>query len=168
MFFFVFLLKRTVPQLARMTLKFCKTGQTSKGLRDFIEQDLIDFTRSNPSVVIYLKPRYHKTAVLVCEYLDGSYHWQNLYKMPKEEIVNWLNLMITRSGQPIKVFDKEVATDWPSVQGPWNPFLNKPSELNVASFPNANRSAFIPEKKSASQRLIELMEQQKQLESNQS
>jgi large subunit ribosomal protein L43 len=150
-----------------VTLKFCKSGGNSKGLRDFIEENLIDFTRTNPSVVVYLKPRMHKTAVMVCEYLDGSYHWQNMYKMQKEEIGNWLNFMTARSGQPIKVFDKDVATDWPSIQGAWHPFLNKPTELNVESFPNPQRSTFVSEKMTATQKLIQMLEEQKQLNGGQ-
>jgi hypothetical protein len=36
--------------------------------RDFIEKYLLDFTRSNPGVVVYLKPRRHRQPSLVAEY----------------------------------------------------------------------------------------------------
>lgn len=68
----------------------------------------------------------------------------------------WLELMTTRSGQSIKVFIKEHKVDFPSLQGPWHPFLNKPTELNVSNFPNEVRSRFTPEKQSATERLIEI------------
>lgn len=147
---------RQVCQLQRLTLKFCKTTAPSKGVRDFIEQDLIDFTKKNPGVVVYLKPRRFKTGVVVGEYLDGSYHWQSLHKMSREDVKLWLEFMTTRSGQAIQVFIKEHKIDFPSLQGPWHPFLNKPTELNVTRFPCEARSRFIPERQSATERLLEI------------
>merc|ERR1712062_99558 len=59
---------RYVCQLQRITIKFCKSHITSKGVRDFIEH-LMDFTRRHPGVVVYLKPRRFKTPMIVGEYL---------------------------------------------------------------------------------------------------
>lgn len=36
--------------------------------RDFIEQDLVDFAKQHPGVVVYLKPRRHRSPVIVGEY----------------------------------------------------------------------------------------------------
>ena len=36
--------------------------------RDFIEKHLLDFTRDNPGVVVYVKPRRHKAPNLAAEY----------------------------------------------------------------------------------------------------
>lgn len=36
--------------------------------RDFIELDLVNFATDNPGVVVYLKPRRHKTAIMKAEY----------------------------------------------------------------------------------------------------
>lgn len=93
---------------------------------------------------------------MVGEYLDGSYHWQSLHKMNRESINLWLEFMTRRSGQAIKVFIKENKIDWPSVQGAWHPFLNKPTELNVTQFPNAERAKFKTGKQTATERLIDL------------
>ena len=61
-------LGRVVLQCQRITIKFCKSHGDSRGVREFIENDLIDFARRNPSVVTYLKPRRHRSPVLVAEY----------------------------------------------------------------------------------------------------
>lgn len=37
-------------------------------MREFIESDLVDFAKANPGVVVYVKPRRHKTPVVVAEY----------------------------------------------------------------------------------------------------
>lgn len=40
------LIGRYVPQLQRITLKFSKHGGISKGMRDFIQEDIVDFSRA--------------------------------------------------------------------------------------------------------------------------
>jgi large subunit ribosomal protein L43 len=61
-------LGRYVGQLQRITLKFCKSHGSSKGMREFIENKLVDFAKANPGVVVYVKPRRHKAPVIVCEH----------------------------------------------------------------------------------------------------
>lgn len=53
----------------------------------------------------------------------------------------------------------------PSVQGVWNPFLNRPTHLLGESFPLEERSVFTPEQKSATKQLLEMMEKYKVSES---
>lgn len=61
-------LGRYVCQLQRVTIKFCKSYGGSRGVREFIENGLVDFAKENPNVVIYMKPRRHRTPVFVAEY----------------------------------------------------------------------------------------------------
>ncbi len=61
-------LGRYVCQLKRITFKFCKSRHDSVGMRDFIEKDIVNFARENPSVVVYLKPRRHRSPLMVAEY----------------------------------------------------------------------------------------------------
>jgi large subunit ribosomal protein L43 len=61
-------LGRQINQLMRVTLKFCKSHGGSQGMRDFIEKNLVDFAKSNESVCVYVKPRRHRSAVIVGEY----------------------------------------------------------------------------------------------------
>lgn len=65
-------LGRYIGQLQRITLKFCKNNGSSKGVRDFIENDLVDFAKTNPSVVVYVKPRRHRTPVVVAEFCKSN------------------------------------------------------------------------------------------------
>lgn len=59
---------RFVPQCQRMTLKFCKSHGGSQGVREFIQSDAVEFARKNPGTVLYLKPRRHRSPVVVAEY----------------------------------------------------------------------------------------------------
>lgn len=47
---------RYVCQLQRLTVKFCKTSENSNGVRHFITDNLMDFAKANPGIVVYLQP----------------------------------------------------------------------------------------------------------------
>ncbi len=63
-------LGRYIPQLARVTVKFCKEAPSSSGVRNFIETQIVPFAEKNPSVAIYLKPRRNRFPVIVAEYRE--------------------------------------------------------------------------------------------------
>jgi hypothetical protein len=43
---------RQINQLQRLTIKFCKSHGGSKGMRDFIENHLVNYAKENQSVVV--------------------------------------------------------------------------------------------------------------------
>jgi len=127
---------RYICQLQRLTLKFCKSHAGSRGLRYFIENDLMEFTRANPGTVIYLQPRRHGSAVIVAEYLNGNKQDKSVQFLNREDVCEWVGHLKDRSGEDLKRIMKQQHTDSPSIQGIWTPFTNAPSHLNVASFPS--------------------------------
>jgi large subunit ribosomal protein L43 len=56
--------------LQRLTFKFCKEHPNRRGVREFIETDLIEFANKNPGVVVYLEPKRHRLPKLVGEYCN--------------------------------------------------------------------------------------------------
>lgn len=150
---------RYVCQMQRMTIKFSKSSGSCAGVRDFIELDLIDFARRNPGIAVYLKPRMKPTPVLNAEYLDGSVHWHIMRLFSREQVKQWIDYFVSRSGQQVQRFRKPIKTDCPSVQGHWTPFSNVPGHLNVSQLPDAERGAFSPEHASATEQLIRLQQQ---------
>ena len=48
--------------------------------------------------------------------------------------------------------------EWPTIQGAWNPFLNKPTELNVTSYPWTERGAYKSVKPNAEEQMLEIKE----------
>nr|CAX70575.1 mitochondrial ribosomal protein L43 [Schistosoma japonicum] len=113
---------RFVPQLQRITLKCCKFRRDSQGVRDYIENHLVDFARDNPATVIYVKPRRNRPPLLVAEYLCGNWQYVRAQDMTCEEIANWINFLRTRSGVNIFPIHKYWSTKRPSIQGMWHPF----------------------------------------------
>lgn len=151
---------RYVCQLQRVTIKFCKNSGTSHGVRDFIENRLLDFSRRNPGIVVYVKPRLHRTPVIISEYLNGQTQWMNIRNFSEVEIDWWLDFIRTRSGYELSQLISMYNVSTPSVQGVWNPFLNRPTNLTVqqSSFPIAERSQYEPELPSATEQLRILVE----------
>lgn len=45
-----------IPQLHRVTIRFCKQASNSAGVRNYVERELVKFARENPSVVVYVLP----------------------------------------------------------------------------------------------------------------
>ncbi|VVD03887.1 unnamed protein product [Leptidea sinapis] len=153
---------RYVCQLQRIVFKFCKSSGGSRGLRDYIEQDLVQFAEQNPSVVVYLKPRRHRSPVAVAEYLNGSRVWMNFNQKTHSEILKWIeNLRTQQDDVAATRLRKYQYTDHPSIQGPWTPFTFKDPELNVAELPNVKFGANNRLPKTATEELRLLFEKQK-------
>ncbi|KAK9498737.1 hypothetical protein O3M35_003305 [Rhynocoris fuscipes] len=151
---------RYIGQLKRVTIKFCKSHGDSKGVREFIESELIDFSRNNPGVVVYVKPRRHRSPNLTAEYLNGNREYINCHNFTKEEVYKWLNLLTTRAGKEVMRYRKLWHTDNPSIQGIWTPFTFRDPALNLATFPieDFNGPKYPPP--TATEQLIELFKKQ--------
>lgn len=153
-------LGRFIPQLMRITIKFCKESPKSAGVREFIEKEIVQFAQENPGTAIYLKPRRHRSPVIVAEYLNGERHWQSLNKLNQEQISEWMDFYKNSSGKEYLVQTKYEYTENPSIQGAWHPFVNADPEIAVAKFPMPNfQQPGTP--KSASEYLKEIYAQQR-------
>jgi len=128
---------RFVPQLQRITIKFCKSKPHSQGVRDYIEQHLIHYARTHPHVVVYLKPRRHKTPVIKAEYVNGNSEFFSLNEKPVAEVHRWIHEFSNRSGNQTAMLDNKFCfTDHVSTQGTWTPFTHRhPSTFNE-HYPN--------------------------------
>ncbi|CAH8830425.1 unnamed protein product [Trichobilharzia szidati] len=113
---------RCIPQLQRITIKCCKFRKDSRGIREYIENHLVDFARENPATAVYVKPRRNRPPLLVAEYLCGNWQYVHGKDMTCEEISNWMNFLRTRSGVHIFPIYKYWSTKRPSIQGMWHPF----------------------------------------------
>ncbi|XP_052100603.1 39S ribosomal protein L43, mitochondrial-like [Mytilus californianus] len=152
---------RYVCQLQRVKLTFCKTAGTSRGVRDFVENHLLDFTNNNPGVVVYLQPKRRQPAYMYAEYLNGYKEKFCIDNMNKDQICKWIETYRSRSGVPIMRMRKQWHTDVPSVQGVWHPFMFKDPQINRKTFPNEELSRFLPSEPSATEQVLKMFEEQK-------
>lgn len=156
---------RYVCQLQRVTLKFCKNRGASRGVREFLENDLIDYARENPGVVVYVKPRRHRGPVIKAEYLSGEVQWIPVSNYTREDIVKWMELLRTQFHDgPAMRYRKLWYTEFPSIQGPWTPFTFKDPEYNTVQFPNKELGAKIKLTPTATDEVLRIYKAQKEAE----
>ncbi|KAF6037271.1 mRpL43 [Bugula neritina] len=127
---------RYVCQLQRLTIKFCKEQKQSRGVRDFIENGLVDFAKNNPSVAVYAQVKRHRSPALVAEYLNGKTHIIPVAEKEAAELLEWLDFLRTRSGEDLIRMRKSQHTFSPSIQGAWTPVTNKQVFPPDFTFPN--------------------------------
>ncbi|GAB1860127.1 Large ribosomal subunit protein mL43 [Camponotus japonicus] len=152
---------RYVGQLQRVTLKFCKSHGTSRGMRDFIEHDLVQYAKDNPGVVVYAKPRRHRHPVIVAEYLNGGKHWMDVANYSRDDIIKWMELVRTQIHNSSAMRLRKLwHTNFPSIQGPWTPFTFKDPKLNLAQFPNKELGGAVKLHPTATEQLVELFKAQ--------
>ncbi|XP_061409066.1 large ribosomal subunit protein mL43 [Lethenteron reissneri] len=122
---------RFVCQLQRLTLVLSKESHSSRDMRDFVENHLVDFARQNKATVIYVVPRKDSKPRLIAEYLNGTVRDVSVERKTSEEILSQVKLLSTQSGLDIVRIRKPFHTDYPSIQGMWQPFTNKRPTINI-------------------------------------
>uniref|UniRef100_A0A8D2FQ20 Large ribosomal subunit protein mL43 n=1 Tax=Theropithecus gelada TaxID=9565 RepID=A0A8D2FQ20_THEGE len=120
-------LGRYVQQLQRLSFSVSRDGASSRGAREFVEREVIDFARRNPGVVIYVNSRPCCVPRVVAEYLNGSVREESIHCKSVEEISTLVQKLANQSGLDVIRIRKPFHTDNPSIQGQWHPFTNKPT-----------------------------------------
>ena len=69
--------------------------------------------------------------------VNGTKRSVQLSGLDREEVFKQVELLRTQSGNDIVRIRRAQHTDFPSVQGTWHPFSNKPTNLNVTDFPTS-------------------------------
>lgn len=158
---------RYVNQIARLTIKFSKSGGSSREVRKFIETRLVDVARSNPGCAIYVKPRIFKAPVVSAEYLNGNKQYVNLYQMSAVQVEAWLEWFLNRSGQDLYKLNRPTASSRPTIQGIWTPFTFRDPETNVIKFPCEERGKHMSVHPSATEQLEKLANESNSYQSQQ-
>ncbi|PNJ86979.1 MRPL43 isoform 6, partial [Pongo abelii] len=123
-------LGRYVQQLQRLSFSVSRDGASSRGARDFVEREVIDFARRNPGVVIYVNSRPCCVPRVVAEYLNGAVREESIHCKSVEEISTLVQKLADQSGLDVIRIRKPFHTDNPSIQGQWHPFTNKPTTFS--------------------------------------
>ncbi|OQR74187.1 39S ribosomal protein L43 [Tropilaelaps mercedesae] len=144
-----------VPNLARITFKFCKSHGSSRYMREFIEEEIVDFAKANPATVVYLRPRRHRDPSIVAEYINGYREQFRCNPFTKQELVKWVELLRTSSGHEAKKVLRQQATKSPSIQGPWHPWVHRDTKDNFKTLPSEELSRAIERTPSATQMILD-------------
>ncbi|XP_030256183.1 large ribosomal subunit protein mL43 [Sparus aurata] len=120
---------RYVCQLKRISLIFSKKAQSSLGVREFIEEGVVDYAKKNPSTVVYVSPQASRIPKIVAEYLNGSVREEIITNKTSPQVLELLTKLTNQSGLDIIRIRKPFHTDSPSIQGQWHPFTNRPPSI---------------------------------------
>ncbi|XP_028989552.1 39S ribosomal protein L43, mitochondrial [Betta splendens] len=117
---------RYVSQLKRISIIFSKNNQSSLGVREFIEEGVVDYAKKNPGTVVYVSPQSSRVPKIVAEYLNGNVREEIITSKTAPQISELLSKLTNQSGLDIIRIRKPIHTDNPSIQGQWHPFTNRP------------------------------------------
>lgn len=120
-------LGRYVQQLQRLSFSLSRDAPSSRGAREYVEQEVASFARRNPGVVIYVNARPCCVPRVVAEYLNGAVREESIHCKSVEEITRLVQKLANQSGLDVIRIRKPFHTDNPSIQGQWHPFTNKPT-----------------------------------------
>ncbi|KAM4715058.1 large ribosomal subunit protein mL43 [Anableps anableps] len=123
---------RYVCQLKRVSIIFSKKAQGSLGVRDFIEEGVVDYAKKNPGTVVYVSPAQSCTVPkIVAEYLNGNTKEELVNNKTSQQVLEVLTKLTNQSGQDIIRIRKPFHTDNPSIQGQWHPFTHRPPSVGL-------------------------------------
>ncbi|KAL9968269.1 hypothetical protein ACROYT_G026622 [Oculina patagonica] len=122
-------LGRYVRPLMRVTFNYCKTGGSSRGVREFIDKNIVDFAKNNPGIAIYVRERNGKHPRIIANFINGNTKEVNIRNAKPEKVKELVTSLKNASGEEVQKLRKFWHTENPSIQGTWNPFLNKPPSL---------------------------------------
>ncbi|KAK6022334.1 hypothetical protein OSTOST_11975 [Ostertagia ostertagi] len=146
---------RYVPQLHRITFRFCKQSEASVGVRNFIERRILELGARVPSVVVYTQPVRNTVPVIRAEYGNGRIVQLNAKNMSMEDVERDVNLLYSRSGLPVVKLESPQSAATPSVQGEWTPMTWLSPRVNSAKLPDPQFSEHKTSKVTATEFLIE-------------
>ncbi|CAL8263615.1 unnamed protein product [Boreogadus saida] len=116
---------RYVCQLKRISIIFSKNAQSSLGVREFIEEGVVDYAKTNPGTVVYVSPNTSRIPKIVAEYLNGNVREEEVTSKSSKQILELINTLTNQSGLDVIRLRKPFHTDSPSIQGQWHPFTNR-------------------------------------------
>ncbi|CEF64691.1 39S ribosomal protein L43, mitochondrial [Strongyloides ratti] len=132
-----------IPQVHRITLRFCKQNEASSGVRSFIKYHLFEFAQKNPSVVIYTIPARQVTPTIRAEYGNGRMVHINVKSLSLELISQHMHYVLSRSGEPMEKLISKQSSIVPSIQGEWNPFTFQDPEMTSIELPDPKFSKYL-------------------------
>ncbi|KAL1920741.1 mitochondrial 54S ribosomal protein mL43 [Calcarisporiella thermophila] len=118
-----------VLQCRKMVFHYCERSGSSRGMIDYLKQNLIQFARENPQIEIMVHPRPSHHPVIRGLYLNGRDKVICVRNMSPSEIGEKVRLLRDSSGAKIKPMKKPVISTSESVRGIWSPFHSKAHEI---------------------------------------
>lgn len=84
---------RGVFQLQKVKVMYCDCGGSSRGVRDFIREKIVDFAKKAPSVEIVTGLRRGHHPYIEGQYLDGTRKIITVKNLAPRDIMNYAEML---------------------------------------------------------------------------
>jgi large subunit ribosomal protein L43 len=113
--------KNGVLQLQRILVRYCDLGGSSRGVRGFVQSELVDFARSVPHAQVVTEIRRNRHPILRADYLEGTPRTVGVKNHSPAEILNVAKGLRDTTGRRVVRLSEPVISKNPSIQGIWDP-----------------------------------------------
>ena len=114
-----------------LVIRYCPIGGSSKGTRDFIRTDLIEFAKKNPQVNCKVIEGYKKHPVMEGRYVWGVNKVCDLKNKNSKQVLELVTLLRNTSGHKVTHFKVPVYSKKPSIQGVWRPQISENIDFQI-------------------------------------
>ncbi|CAM9162107.1 unnamed protein product [Hapterophycus canaliculatus] len=93
---------RGVFQLRKLTLKYCDHSGSSKGAREFIRHQIVDFANSTPAAEVATELRPGQHPYLLGDYVTGEVKTIGIKNITPGEIMDYALMLRNSSGHKVR------------------------------------------------------------------
>ncbi|KCV68552.1 hypothetical protein H696_04844 [Fonticula alba] len=85
----------------KIMINFCKHSGSSRFVRNYINEHIVEFARQNPSIVIAVNHRPCAHPFIRAEYLNGSQKSIGVKNLPEEKVHEFMMFLRSHNGSPM-------------------------------------------------------------------
>lgn len=93
---------RGVFQLRKLTLKYCEHSGSSKGAREFIRHQIVDFANCTPAAEVATELRPGQHPYLLGDYVTGEVKQIGVKNITPKEIMHFAMMLRNSSGHKVR------------------------------------------------------------------
>ncbi|KAF9581794.1 39S ribosomal protein L43, mitochondrial [Lunasporangiospora selenospora] len=118
-----------VPQCRRIVFHYCERSGSSRGMIEYLKNDLFKFAKEHPHVEVIVNPRPSKHPVIRGLYLNGKDKVVCVRNMQPTGIAEKVSLLKNSAGNKMKHYKKPVISTTESVRGICESRINRAKQL---------------------------------------
>lgn len=109
--------------LTALSVRYCDWGGSSRGVRNFIREKLVDFARKYPEVQVQSSVKRNAHPTLMGSYGEGNPKIIDLKNKSIVAVEAEVERLRQSSGRKMTRFSEPVRSQTPSLQGVWEPTI---------------------------------------------
>jgi len=113
---------RGVRQLRELLVRFSDIDGSSKGIREWMQKNLLDLANKNPHISFQVETIRNRHPILRANYLNGNSKTIGVKNLTPKEINEYAEFLNNQIGRKMSStgYAKPVVSRNPSIQGEWH------------------------------------------------